>query len=75
MPGSSGPSLAIRPHLESWNEAHPSGKKSAVAVSPPVLLIPGGKGSMGVNFLIIFICSFSGWYGFQIFQSMEKHYI
>ena len=29
MPGSSGPSLAKRPHLESGNEAHPSGKKSA----------------------------------------------
>ena len=28
-PGSSGPSLAKRPHLESGNEAHPSGKKSA----------------------------------------------
>ena len=29
MPGSSGPSLAMRPHLENRNEAHPSGKKSA----------------------------------------------
>ena len=29
MPGSSGPSLAKRPHLESGNEACPSGKKSA----------------------------------------------
>ena len=28
VPGFSGPSLAKRPHLESWNEAHPSGKKS-----------------------------------------------
>ena len=27
--GSSGPSLTKRPHLESGNEAHPSGKKSA----------------------------------------------
>ena len=27
--GSSGPSLAKRPHLESGNEGHPSGKKSA----------------------------------------------
>ena len=27
--GSSGPSLAKRLHLESANEAHPSGKKSA----------------------------------------------
>ena len=29
VPGSSGPSLAKRPHLDSGNEAHPSGKKSA----------------------------------------------
>ena len=29
MPGSSGPSFAKRPHLESGNEAQPSGKKSA----------------------------------------------
>ena len=29
VPGSSGPSLAKMPHLESGNEAHPSGKKSA----------------------------------------------
>ena len=29
VPGSSDPSLAKRPHLESGNEAHPSGKKSA----------------------------------------------
>ena len=29
VPGSSGASLAKRPHLESRNEAHPSGKKSA----------------------------------------------
>ena len=28
MPGSSDPSLAKRPHLESGNEAHPGGKKS-----------------------------------------------
>ena len=29
VPGSSGASLAKRPHLERGNEAHPSGKKSA----------------------------------------------
>ena len=29
VPGSGGPSLAKKPHLESRNEAHPSGKKSA----------------------------------------------
>ena len=29
VPGSSGPSLAKRPHLKCGNEAHPSGKKSA----------------------------------------------
>ena len=29
LPGSSGPYLAKRPHLESGNEAHASGKKSA----------------------------------------------
>ena len=29
VPGPSGTSLAKRPHLESGNEAHPNGKKSA----------------------------------------------
>ena len=29
VPGSSGPSLAKRPHLETGNEAYPSGMKSA----------------------------------------------
>ena len=29
VPGSRGPSLDKRPHLESGNEAHPSGKMSA----------------------------------------------
>ena len=29
VPGSSGPSLAKRTHLETGNEAHPSSKKSA----------------------------------------------
>ena len=29
VPGSSGPPLAKRPHLETGNEAHPSGKQSA----------------------------------------------
>ena len=50
-----------------------------VAVSLPVLPILGGKGSIRVgvivfSLLIIFICSFPGWYAFQIFWSMEKHY-
>ena len=29
VPGTSGASLSMRPHLDSGNEAHPSGKKSA----------------------------------------------
>ena len=57
-----------------------------VAVSPPVLLRLGERGHGGqhswcvrvlsfFSLLIIFICSFSGWYTFQMFWSMEKHYI
>ena len=50
VPGSSGASLAKRPHLESGNEAHPSGKKSAGgSVSTSSLLILGGKGAVGVG--------------------------
>ena len=71
VPGSNGASLAKGPHLDSGNEAHPN---LLVAVSPPVLLIPGGKRAVGVDsqcvavlsLLLIFICSFSGWYAFKL---------
>ena len=52
-----------------------------VVVSLPVLLIvkEGGLGLVAffcgtVLGLIILICSFSGWYVFPIFTSLEKHY-
>ena len=47
--GTSGASLPKRPHLESGNEAHPSGKNLLVAVSPPVLRSQEKKGGMGVS--------------------------
>ena len=47
--GTSGASLPKRPHLESGNEAHMSGKKSAGALFPPVLLSQEGKVGMGVS--------------------------
>ena len=78
VPGTSGASLAKRPHLEHGNEAHPSGKKSAggsvstssaetrrkgaVEVSAPD--VPQSPASSAA---IIYIWSFSGWYAFQIF--------
>ena len=71
--GSSGQSLTKRPHLESGNEAHPSGKKSAggsVSASSADTKrkgVYGGQCSKWVtvlSLLIIFICSFSGWYAF-----------
>ena len=49
VPGTSRASLPKRPHLESGNEAHQSGKSLLVAVSPPVLLSQEGKGVMGVS--------------------------
>ena len=84
VPGSGGVSLANRPHLESGNEAHPSGKKSAggsVSTSSSHTRRKWGHGGQHswcvtvLSLLIIFICSFSGWYVFQIFRSMEKHHI
>ena len=83
VPGSSGASLAKRPHLESGNEAHQSGKKSVGGSVSTSSANTKRKGAMGLALLmccspqppIIFICSFSGWYTFQMFKSMEKHYI
>ena len=46
VPGTSGASLAKRPHLESGNEAHPSGKKSA---GGSVSTSSAEKGGMGVG--------------------------
>ena len=58
-----------------------------VVLFPPVLLSQEGKVGVGVSapdvftalhlfiLLILYICSISGWYAFQIFGSMEKHYI
>ena len=50
VPGSSGPSLAKRPYLESGNEAHPSGKKSAGANM--------STSSTDIRRKGVFICSF-----------------
>ena len=66
VPGTSGASLPKWPHLESGNKAHPSGKKSAdgsVSTSSPD--VPGALSFFSL--LIICICSFSGWYAFQLF--------
>ena len=84
VPESSGASLAKRPHLESGNEAHPSGNKSAgSSVSTSSANTRRKGGHRGWDFrcatvlspLIIFICSFSGCYDFQIFRLVEKHYV
>ena len=84
VPWSSGPSLFQKPHLESENEAHPGGKKSAGGNVSTSSTDTRRKGVCGcqhtwcvlvLSLLIMFICSFSDWYVFQIFGSMEKHYI
>ena len=49
VPGSSGPSSAKRPHLESGNEAHPNGKKSAGGNVSTGSTNTRRKGSMGVS--------------------------
>ena len=49
VPGSSGASMAKRPHLESGNELVRVARSLLVVVSSPVLLILGGKGAMGVS--------------------------
>ena len=81
---SSGASLAKRPHLESGIRIVQVARSLLVAVSPPVLPVLGEKGAVGdsaphvlqsSSLLLIFICSFSGWYAFQIFRLMEMHYI
>ena len=55
-----------------------------VAVSPPVLLILGGREAVGVHAHDVLQSSassssssavISGWYVFQILQSVEKHCI
>ena len=85
--GTSGASLPKWPHLESGNEAHLHGKKSAggtVSTSSTESRRKGGHGGQYswcatalhlFILLIIYICTISGWYAFQIFWSMEKHYI
>ena len=78
VPGTSGASLPKRPHLESGNEAHPSGKKSAGGSASISSTESRGKEECGgwhscaraLNLfilLIIYICNFSGWYAFQFF--------
>ena len=75
LPGSSGASLAKRPHLESGTKTCTCGKKSAGSISLPVLLMLGRRGAMGVgtpdvsvhSLLVILIFSFLGLYAFPIF--------
>ena len=86
VPGTSGEPLPKRPHLESGNEAHLHGKKSAGGAVPTSSTESRRKGGHGgqcswyvvalhLFILILYICNFSGWYAFQISGSMEKHYI
>ena len=87
VPGPSGTSLGKRPHLECGNEAHPSGKKSAVAVSPPVLHMLGYKGAVGISasdvpesssssaFPSSIFAAFQVGMLFKFFLSMENHYM
>ena len=49
VPGTSGASLLKRPHLESGNEAHPSGKKSAAGSVSTSSTETRRKGGMGVG--------------------------
>ena len=81
VPGSSGASLAKRPHLESRTETHASGKKSAggsVSSSSADTWRKGGYGDWDsrcfavLSPLTIFICSFSGWYAFQFLDQWRS---
>ena len=81
VPGCIAPSLAKRPHLKSGNGACPSGRKSAggnVSTSSTNARLEGVHGGwcswcvMVLSLLMIFICSFSGWYAFQIFDQWKS---
>ena len=83
MPESSDASLAKRPHLESRTETHPGGKKSAVVVYEPVLLMLGRRVTVGVSVPDVYQSTaspsslslvFSGWYAFPFLGSVEKHH-
>ena len=67
VPGTSGVSLPKRPHLESGNEAHLSSKKSAGGLMCQSPQFPQPPHHLHLQH--------SGWYAFQIFWSVEKHYI
>ena len=76
VPGSSGPFLAKRPHLETGNEDLQVARSLLAVMSSPDLLTLEGKGSMGVIIPDVPWSSassssssevFSGWYAFQIF--------
>ena len=75
LSGSSGASLAKRPHLDSRNETCPCGKKSAgvnVSASSAVARRKGdhwGQYSWVtvLSLPIIFFCRFSGWYVFPFY--------
>ena len=87
VPGTSGASLPKQPYLESGNEACLHGKKSAgstVSTNSTESRRKGGHGGQHswcatalhlFILLIIYVCNISGWFAFQIFWSMEKHYI
>ena len=51
VPGTSGASLPKRPHMESGNDAHPSGKKSAGGSVSTNSAETRTKGAMGVSIL------------------------
>ena len=84
VPGSSGASLAKKPQLECGNEVHPSEKKSAGGSVSTSSAETRRKGSHRgwhswcarvlsfFSLFIISICSFSGWYAFQIFDQSRS---
>ena len=84
VPGSSGASLAKRPHLESGNEAHPGGKKSTGASVSTCSA--NTREEVGPWTLALLMCchpkpphhlhlQFSRLVCCSIFRSVEKHYI
>ena len=82
MPGSSGASLAKRPHLESGTETHQGGKKSA---GGSVSTSSADARKRGLWCSVFLMChrlppthhshlGFPDWYAFPFFGSLEKHY-
>ena len=80
VPGSSGASLAKRPHLESGTKSHPSGKMSAGSSVSASSADTRRKGRLWGSVLLM-CCSpqppphqFFSLVCFPIFGSVKKHY-